>query len=172
MGSVTGINHIAFAVKNLQDALDNAIEVLGGELMMRFESLEDRYEGACVKFGSSVMSFITSHDPESFIFKYVEKHGNGIRHIGLEIDNIEEYVKKLEKRGVKVDKSEISDKKYPEALVGPRTGNGVVLQLTGWKEGPFEPTFDGCERLCEKYTQNPKLRLVQGNQLRQKSDEL
>ena len=121
MAKITSINHIAFAVKNLQDSLHNATEILGGELMMRFESLEDKYEGACVKFGSSIMSFITSHDPDSFIYKYVEKHGNGIQHIGLEIDNIEQYVKNLEKKGVKVDTSAMSDKKFPEALVGPKT---------------------------------------------------
>ena len=166
MAKITSINHIAFAVKNLQDSLHNATEILGGELMMRFESLEDKYEGACVKFGSSIMSFITSHDPDSFIYKYVEKHGNGIQHIGLEIDNIEQYVENLEKKGVKVDTSEMSDKKFPEALVGSKIGNGVVLQLTGWKEGPFDTSYDGCERLCEKYTQNPKLKLVAGNQLK------
>ena len=92
MAKITSINHIAFAVKNLEDSLHNATEMLGGELMMKFESLEDKYEGACVKFGTSIMSFITSHDPESFIYKYVEKHGNGIQHIGLEIDNLEQYV--------------------------------------------------------------------------------
>ncbi len=166
MAKITYINHIAFEVKKLHDSLHKATEILGGELMMRFESLEDKYEGACVKFGSSIMSFITSHDPDSFIYKYVEKHGNGIQHIGLEIDNIEQYVENLEKKGIKVDTSEMSDKKFPEALVGPKTGNGVVLQLTGWKEGPFDTSYDGCERLCEKYTQNPKLKLVAGNQLK------
>mgnify|MGYP003345287821 CR=1 FL=1 len=74
--------------------------------------------------------------------------------------------KKIIEKGVKVDTSEMSDKKFPEALVGPKTGNGVVLQLTGWKEGPFDTSYDGCERLCEKYTQNPKLKLVAGNQLK------
>ena len=166
MAKITSINHIAFAVKNLHDSLHNATEILGGELMMKFESLEDKYEGACVKFGTSIMSFITIHDTDSFNYKYVEKHGNGIQHIGLEIDNIEQYVENLEKKGVKVDTSEMSDKKFPEALVGPKTGNGVVLQLTGWKEGPFDTSYDGCERLCEKYTQNPKLKLVAGNQLK------
>ena len=73
MAGVTGINHIAFAVKNLKESLDNATEVLGGEIMMKFESIEDKYEGACVKFGSSIMSFITSHDPDSFIYKFAEK---------------------------------------------------------------------------------------------------
>ena len=171
MAGVTGINHIAFAVKNLQDSLQNATEVLGGEIMMKFESLEDKYEGACVKFGTSIMSFISSHDPESFIYKFVEKHGNGVQHIGLEIDDIEQYVKELEKKGVRVDKGEMSDKTFPEALVGPKTGNGVVLQLTGWKKGPFDSTYEGCERLCEKYSQNPKLNLKAGNQLKPPIDD-
>ena len=41
MAKITSINHIAFAVKNLEDSLHNATEILGGELMMKFESLED-----------------------------------------------------------------------------------------------------------------------------------
>ena len=165
LARITAINHIAFAVRDLPAALDNAINVLGGEMMMEFESLEDRYQGACVRFGVSIMSFISSNDPDSFISKYVERHGNGIQHIGLEIDDIEEYVTELEAKGVKLDKSEMEDDDYQEALVGPRTGNGVVLQLTGWKAGPFDATHEGCERLCQKYSQNPKLNLLAGNQL-------
>ena len=90
MGKIKSINHIAFAVKDFDAALENAIQVLGGEMMMEFESIEDRYKGACVRFGDSIMSFISSDDPESFISKHVEKYGNSIQHIGLEIDNIEE----------------------------------------------------------------------------------
>lgn len=165
MAKITSINHIAFAVKDLKPALDNAINVLGGEMMMEFESIEDKYQGACVRFGNSIMSFISSDDPDSFISKYVEKHGNGIQHIGLEIDYIEEYVAELEAKGVKLDKTEMADEDYQEALAGPKTGNGVVLQLTGWKAGPFDATYEGCERLCKKYAQNPKLNLLAGNQL-------
>ncbi len=166
MARITAINHIAFAVKDLPAALDNAINVLGGEMMMEFESIEDKYQGACVRFGTSIMSFISSDAPDSFISKYVERHGNGIQHIGLEIDDIEEFVAELEAKGVKLDKTEMKDEDHQEALVGPRTGNGVVLQLTGWKAGPFDATYEGCERLCQKYAQNPKLNLLAGNRLR------
>jgi len=166
VAKITAINHVAFAVKDLQDALHNATEVLGGEIMMEFESLEDKYRGACVKFGSSIMSYISSDDPDSFISKFVEKHGNGVQHLGLEIDDIEEYVRELEAKGVKVDKTEMADEEYQEALVGPKAGNGVVLQLTGWRAGPFDATYEGCERLCGKYSQNPKLNLLAGNQLK------
>ena len=165
MAKVKSINHIAFAVKDFNGAIENAIKVLGGEMMMEFESIEDKYKGACVRFGDSIMSFISSDNPESFISKHVEKYGNSIQHIGLEIENIEEYVSMLESKGVRVDKTEMADEEYQEALVGPKVGNGVVLQLTGWKSGPFDATYEGCERLCKKYAQNPKLNLLAGNQL-------
>ena len=165
MAKVKSINHIAFAVKDFNGAIENAIKVLGGEMMMEFESIEDKYKGACVRFGDSIMSFISSDNPESFISKHVEKYGNSIQHIGLEIENIEEYVSMLESKGVRVDKTEMADEDYQEALVGPKVGNGVVLQLTGWKSGPFDATYEGCERLCKKYAQNPKLNLLAGNQL-------
>ena len=165
MAKVKSINHIAFAVKDFNGAIENAIKVLGGEMMMEFESIEDKYRGACVRFGDSIMSFISSDNPESFISKHVEKYGNSIQHIGLEIENIEEYVSMLESKGVRVDKTEMADEEYQEALVGPKVGNGVVLQLTGWKSGPFDATYEGCERLCKKYAQNPKLNLLAGNQL-------
>ena len=77
MARITAINHIAFAVKDLPAALDNAINVLGGEMMMEFESIEDKYQGACVRFGVSIMSFISSNDPDSFISKYVESTATG-----------------------------------------------------------------------------------------------
>ena len=165
MAKIKSINHIAFAVKDFNAAINNAIQVLGGEMMMEFESIEGSYKGACVRFGDSIMSFISSDDPESFISKHVKKYGNSIQHIGLEIDNIDEYVSMLEGKGVRVDKSEMVDVDYQEALVGPKVGNGVVLQLTGWKAGPFNATYEGCERLCKKYSQNPKLNLLAGNQL-------
>ncbi len=165
MAKVKSINHIAFAVEDFSAAIENATQILGGEMMMEFESVEDRYKGACVRFGDSIMSFISSNDPESFISKHVKKYGNSIQHIGLEIDNIDEYVAMLEEKGVRVDKSEMADVDYQEALVGPKVGNGVVLQLTGWRAGPFDATYEGCERLCKKYSQNSKLRLLAGNQL-------
>ena len=80
MAKITGINHIAFAVKDLPAALENAIDVLGGEMMMEFESLQDRYRGACVRFGSSIMSFISSDDPATFVLAQTNGSSPSGRH--------------------------------------------------------------------------------------------
>ena len=51
MAKVKSINHIAFAVKDFNAALENAIEVLGGEMMMEFESIEDSTKARAFALG-------------------------------------------------------------------------------------------------------------------------
>lgn len=161
MAKILGINHVAFAVKNADEAIKSAIETLGGKLMMKFESTEQKYRGACIQFGSSIISVIGGTDESSFMTKFVEERGAGVQHIGLEIDNLEEYVKELESRGVRVDKTHLKDENFSEALVGPKVGNGVVLQLTQWKGGPMDVSPGGLERLKRKYRETPGLKLLE-----------
>lgn len=161
MAKIKGINHIAFAVKDLDETLRSVVGVLGGEIIMRFEETNLKYVGACVQFGQSIVSFLQGSDPNSFVTKFVQERGEGIQHIGLEIDNIEEYVKELEGKGVRVDKGHMKDVNFQEALVGPRTGHGVVLQLMQWKSGPMDVTPEGKERLKQKYREVPGERLLE-----------
>ena len=41
MWKIKGINHISFAVNDLDEAIENAVKNMGGELMMKFESVTD-----------------------------------------------------------------------------------------------------------------------------------
>ncbi len=161
MARVQGINHVSFAVKNLDEAIQSATEILGGALMMKFEETNLKYKGACIKFGQSIVSYIQGTDKNSFVTRFVEERGEGVQHIGLEIDNIEEYVKELEAKGIRVDKGHLKDGNFQEALVGPRTGHGVVLQLMQWKGGPMDVPPEGVERLKQKYREVPGERLIE-----------
>ena len=161
MAKIIRINHVAFVVKNMDEAIKNAVENLGGELMMKFESTKAKYKGACIQLGEDIISVIEPTDESSFIAKHIEARGVGVQHIGLEIDNLEEYVKQLELKGIKVDKQDMKDENFKEALVGPRTGYGVVLQLCQWKEGPMDVSPGGKKRLIRKYRETPGLRLIE-----------
>jgi len=161
MAKIEGINHIGLAVKDVDEAIRTAVEILGGEIIMRFEETNMKYKGACIQFGQSIVSFIQGTDESSFITKFVEQRGEGVQHIGLEIDNLEEFVKHLESEGVRVDKGHMGDENFQEALVGPRIGRGVVLQLMQWKGGPMDVSPEGLERLKQKYREVPGERLIE-----------
>ena len=161
MAKIKGINHLGFAVKNLDEAIRSAEENLGGELMIKFESTKQKYKGALIQLGDSMISLIESTDESSFMAQFIEKKGEGSQHIGVEVDNIEEFVKQLESKGIRVDKEDMKNENFQEALVGTRTGYGVVLQLTQWKGGPLDVSPEGKERLKQKYREVPGLRLIE-----------
>ena len=161
MAKIVGINHVSFAVKDLEESIRAAEENLGGELMIKFASTKQKYIGACVQLGESIISFIQATDESSFITKFIEEKGVGVQHIGLEIDNLEEFVEQLEAKGIRVDKGDMKEENFQEALVGTRTGYGVVLQLCQWKDGPMDVSPEGKERLKQKYREVSGLRLIE-----------
>lgn len=93
MAKIKGINHVAFAVRSLDEAMRSAEENLGGELVNKFEVHPQKYKGAGYQLGESTISFLEATDESSFIAKFIEERGEGVQHIGLEIDNLEEFVK-------------------------------------------------------------------------------
>ncbi len=161
MAKIVRINHVAFAVKDMNEAIRSAVENLGGELMLKFECTDKHYKGACIQLGESIISVLEPTDDSSFIAQHIESRGTGVQHIGLEIDNLEEYVDHLEQQGVKVDKSQLRDETFPEALLGPKAGNGVVLQLTQWRGGHLDVSPEGKERLRQKYLTGDNLRVIE-----------
>ena len=161
MAKIKGINHLGFAVRNLDESIRSAEENLGGELIIKFESIKGKYKGALIQLGESIISLIESTDENSFMAKFIESRGEGIQHIGLEVDNLEEFVKHLESKGKRVDRTDMADVNFQEALVGPRTGFGVVLQLMQWKAGPMGVSPEGKKRIKQKYQEVPGLRLIE-----------
>ena len=160
MGYIKGINHIAFAVKDLEESIRSTVEIMGGELIVKFESTKQKYMGACIQLGENIISLLQATDESSFVAKHVELRGMGVQHMGLTIEDLDSYVEELERKGVRVDKTDMANEKFKEALVGPKTGNGIVLQLMEWKEGPMDVSPEGKERLKQKYRETPGLRLI------------
>jgi len=161
MAKIIGINHLGFVVKNLDGVIRSAEENLGGELIIKFESTTQKYKGALIKLGQSLISYLEATDESSFVAEFIEKRGEGIQHIGLEVDNLEEFVGELEAKGVKLDKGSMKNENFQEALVGPRVGCGVVLQLIQWEGGPMDVSPGGQERMRQKYCEVPGLRLIE-----------
>ena len=160
MAGIKGINHVAFCVVDLEAAINNAQDNLGGKLMIRFESIPGKYRGACVQLGASIVSYLQGTDENSFVAQFVAKRGPGVQHVGLTIEGLEDYVASLEAQGIRVDKSDMKSERFKEALVGPKTGQGIVLQLMEWRDGPMDTTPQGLEQLKEKYRLDPNLRLL------------
>jgi methylmalonyl-CoA/ethylmalonyl-CoA epimerase len=94
------IDHIGIAVKNLDEALKLYTEVLGLKVDA-FETLESqKVNTAIIRVGESKIELLESLTPDGTIASFIEKRGEGIHHLALGVDNIEEALKDLKAKNI------------------------------------------------------------------------
>ena len=125
------IDHIGVAVKNLNEAMRLYSESIGLQIEETEEVKEQKVKVAFIPVGESRIELIESTDPNGIIAKFIERRGEGIHHIALEVDHIEDALQKLKERGVQLidEKPRIGAHKMKIAFLHPRSTKGVLLEL-------------------------------------------
>lgn len=128
---VKKINHIGVAVKDLEEAIRFYRETLGLEIEGIEEIKEQKVKVAFIPLGESRIELLQSTDPNGPIAKFIEKRGEGIHHIALEVERIEETLQKLKEKGVQLidEKPRIGAHRMKIAFLHPRSAKGVLLEL-------------------------------------------
>ena len=126
--AVKRIDHVAIAVKNLE-ATAKTFEQLFGVKPAHTETWPDQGVKAClIKIGDTEIELIEPIDPEGGVAKFIERKGEGLHHISLEVDNVDADLKSLAARQIP-----LVDKQGRRGLAGrvgflhPKATDGVVL---------------------------------------------
>src|SRR5205809_7549993 len=95
------IDHIGIAVKSLDEAL-KIYEVLGLKVSST-ENVEDQgVRVAMLPVGDSRIELVEALHHESPIEKFITKRGEGIHHIAVCVDNIEEALRRFKESGARL----------------------------------------------------------------------
>ncbi len=148
MAGIKRIDHVAIAVKDVEQAIAQYVGLLNA-VHVRTETLVEKagvVKVAYMQIGENILSLVQSMEADGFINQHIEKHGEGMHHMGLEVDNLEEFVTQVEARGYKIPlRDEFSNR--TEVVLRPRDANGVVLQILQWKGGSDATVEDRIERI-------------------------
>ena len=103
---INRIDHIGIAVNSIEAVIKLYTDGLGLKLK-DIEIVEDqKVRTAIIPVGESKIELLESTDPEGPIAKHIERRGEGMHHIALEVSNIQEALEALEKKGFQlIDKS-------------------------------------------------------------------
>ncbi len=128
---ITRINHIGIAVNNIDQALKLYTEVLGLSLKEIEVVEEQRTRTAILPVGESKIELLESTDPEGPIAKYVEKFGEGMHHLALEVSDIEDALSKISQSGIPlIDETPRKGVENTRiAFLHPRGTGRVLLEL-------------------------------------------
>jgi methylmalonyl-CoA/ethylmalonyl-CoA epimerase len=129
---VLKIDHIGIAVKSIDNTLKFYKDALG-LLSIGTEIVEDqKVKVAFLPLGDSEIELIESTSPDGTIAKFIESKGEGIQHIALRVENIEEALKELKEKGFRLidDKPRSGAGKAKIAFLHPKSTYGVLLEIS------------------------------------------
>lgn len=125
------IDHIGIAVKNLNESLKVLEEILGLKSIGLETVAEQKVKVAFIPVGESEIELLESTEQDSAIAKFIEKNGEGVQHIALRVNNIDEALENLKVKKVRLidDKPRNGAGGARIAFIHPRATNGVLIEL-------------------------------------------
>ena len=153
MASVKRIDHVAIAVKDADEATRQYTTLLGAA-HIRTEVLDEKagpVKVSYVRLGENVVSLFQSVEPDGWVNQHIARHGEGLHHLGLEVDDLDAFVRDVESKGFTIPlRDEFSNRS--EVVLRPRDAAGVVLQILQWKGGSDATPEDRIARLFELHS--------------------
>jgi methylmalonyl-CoA/ethylmalonyl-CoA epimerase len=128
---ITRINHIGIAVSSIDQALKLYTEVLGLSLK-EIEVVEEQHvRTAILPVGESKIELLESTDPEGPLARHIEKFGEGMHHLALEVADIEEALSKVAQSGLPLidEKPRQGVAETRIAFLHPKGTGRVLLEL-------------------------------------------
>ena len=125
------IDHIAIAVNNIEKTAE-LFEKVFNVKPSKTEIVES--ENVKTKFfdlNESKIELIEGIDESSTITKFINKKGEGVHHIAIEVDDIQKEITRLKKQGFNTINNKIS-KGANNKLISflyPKETNGVLIEL-------------------------------------------
>lgn len=125
------INHIAIAVKNIEESARFYEQVLGLALSGTETVPEQKTKAGFLKIGETNIELVQPAGPDSPIAKFIETRGQGIHHICFEVDDLESEVKEYLKKGaVMVDQQPKRGAHGTKvAFIHPKSSGSVLIEL-------------------------------------------
>ncbi len=124
------INHIGIAVNSIEEAVKLYTAVLGLKLKDIEVVADQKVKTAIIPVGESKIELLESTDPEGVIAKYIERRGEGLHHLALEVSNLQDALDTLAKEGIALidekPRKGVEDTRI--AFLHPK-GNKVLIEL-------------------------------------------
>jgi methylmalonyl-CoA/ethylmalonyl-CoA epimerase len=128
---LTEIDHIAFAVNDLEAAIAYYRDVYGAVVDHREVVESDGVEEALLKVADSYIQLLTPTRADSPVAKYLEKKGEGLHHIGYRVADCGVALEAVKAAGGKVidQAPRPGSRGTTVAFIHPKTTFGTLVEL-------------------------------------------
>lgn len=130
-GTAKGLDHVAIAVKDLDVAIKHYVEVLGFAPPELEVVEEQKVKTAIFGHGLGRIELICPTEPNTSVAKFLEKRGEGLHHICVEVDDIVATLAELKAKGAQLidETPKIGAGGAKIAFIHPKGSHGVLTEL-------------------------------------------
>jgi len=130
MTEIKKINHVAILVKDI----DTALKFWRDQLGLTLDHVEDvpsqSSKVAFMPVGEGEVELVEPTDPDSGLAKFLDKRGEGMHHLCIEVDDIHSMLADLKEKGVRlINDDPITLPGRKMAFIHPKSTNGVLVEL-------------------------------------------
>ena len=125
------VQHVAIAVTDLDATLARVADTWGVHAASRERVDDQGVEEATVPLGETSLQFIAPTDASSTVARFIDRRGEGLHHIALEVDDLRSTLAALRSRGVSLidEEPRTGGGGHQVAFVHPRDNFGVLVEL-------------------------------------------
>jgi methylmalonyl-CoA/ethylmalonyl-CoA epimerase len=124
------VDHIAIAVKNVEEALKNYQKILNVDHLEIEEVPNEKVKVAMLMLQDTRIELMEPTAPDSPISKFLQERGEGIHHIAITADDIEKDVERASANGMKM-LGGLRTGSYGRRItfIHPKSLNGVLTEF-------------------------------------------
>lgn len=128
---VIAIDHVGFAVRDLDAAIEFYGRAFGLPLVHRETNAEQGVEEAMVGIGDSCIQLLSALSPDSAIGKFLERNGEGIQQVAFRVTDVEVAGQRLRDAGLRLlyDGPRRGTAGSRINFVHPKDAGGVLIEL-------------------------------------------
>lgn len=123
------VDHIGIAVKSIGSIRDFIRKVFEKEISEIEEVPAQKVRVGFIDVNGVRIEFIEATDVSSPVAKFIEKKGEGIHHIALNVENLNAILERLKREGVKLVDEVPRDGAHGKKVAFLYPVNGVLIEL-------------------------------------------
>jgi 4-hydroxyphenylpyruvate dioxygenase-like putative hemolysin len=148
------IDHVAIAVRDLDEAIEAYRRTLGFELVER-RRIEGSASGmllAEMRAGPITFVLVQGDSERSNVTRYVAEYGPGVQHVALAVDDLPALLEELDGRGCELLTGVIESPGLQQAFTRRDPNSGIQLEFVsrrgeaGFTQSNIEDLFEAMER--------------------------
>jgi len=131
MPEIKRIHHIAVLVEDIDTSLKFWHDILGIEPSHISNMPNEAARIAYLPVGESEIELVQPVTSDSGLSRFLEKHGPGMHHLCLEVDNLQGFLRQLKTKGVQLinEEPKVGEDGRLYAFIHPKSTNGVLVEL-------------------------------------------